>query len=189
MQVVPDDGKQKAEDGGETTSVINGNSQANHVGGHQVQHHQYSRRKWIIFIVAVGLIVILAAVLGGVFGSRRTGSATASASTTPPSMSTDNSTSPPTQPPQRKIAALSFHSNSINKTRLYFQDNVGQIMEAANSGSNTTWSINGTGFGGKNGSAIAAAISRPGSPGASPVSLHVQSIRADFSLADQRIVS
>ena len=67
-------------------------------------------------------------------------------------------------PPQRNIAALSFISDSVNNTRVYFQDDVGQIMEAANSADNTTWSINSNGIRRKNGSAIAAAVSRPDFP-------------------------
>ena len=126
---------------------------------HQV--HQPSRRKWIRFVGAVGLIaVVLAAVLRGVLGSRHKSPATVSPS--PPSNS--SVISPSARPPQRKIAALSFALNSVNNTRIYFQDNAGQTMEAANSAANTTWNINKTGIAGKNGSAIAAAVSRPDFP-------------------------
>ena len=130
---------------------------------HQV--HQPSKREWILFVGAVGLIAILAAVLGGVFGSRHTSSATVS----PDRLSNSSVMSPSARPPQRSIAALSFALNSVNNTRIYFQDDVGQIMEAANSAANTTWSINRTGVSGKNGSAIAAAVSRPDFPLVSPV--------------------
>ena len=130
---------------------------------HQV--HQPSKREWILFVGAVGLIAILAAVLGGVFGSRHTSSATVSSDR----LSNSSVMSPSARPPQRSIAALSFALNSVNNTRIYFQDDVGQIMEAANSAANTTWSVNRTGVSGKNGSAIAAAVSRPDFPLVSPV--------------------
>ena len=138
------------------------------------QAHQPSRRKrkWILYVGVVGLIaLILAAVLGGVLGSRHKSSATVSPSS--PSQSSVISPSPPpnssvgspsARPPQRNIAALSFALNSVNNTRVYFEDNAGQIMEAANSAANTTWSINKIGIGAKNGSAIAAAVSRPDFP-------------------------
>ena len=125
---------------------------------HQVP--QPSRKKWILFVGAVGLIAVLAAVLGAVFGLRHTSSATVS----PNRLSNSSVMSPSARPPQRNIAALSFALNSVNNTRIYFQDNMGQIMEAANSASDTTWSINRTGIGGKNGSAIAAAVSRSNFP-------------------------
>lgn len=137
-----------------------------------VSHHarldQSSKRNRILLGGAVGLIVILSLVLGLVFGLRHkrsettvaTSSSNSSAVPAPgPPMS-----SPPNSPPQRNIAALSFASKSVNNTRVYFQDNVGQIMEAAKSAKDTKWSVNGIGIVGKNGSAIAAAVSRPGFP-------------------------
>ena len=122
---------------------------------HQV--HQPAMRKWIVFVGAVGLIAISGVVLVGVFGSRHTSSSTES----PNRLSNSSVISPSARPPQRNIAALSFALNSVNNTRIYFQDDAGQIVEAANSAANTTWSINRTGISGKNGSAIAAAVSRP----------------------------
>ena len=128
---------------------------------HQVHQPSRRKRKWILRVGVVGLIaVVLAAVLGGVLGSRHRSSATLLPS--PPSNS--SVIYPSAAPPQRNIAALSFALNSVNNTRVYFQDNAGQIMEAANPAANTTWSINKIGIGGKNGSAIAAAVSRPDFP-------------------------
>ncbi len=163
-QVASDDRKQYIVVGGGVNGV-NGDFYAHDIGGHHVQVHQPSRRKWILFVGAVGLIAILAAVLGGVFGLRDTSSATVS----PKRLSNSSAVSPSARPPQRNIAALSFSLNSVNNTRIYFQDDVGQIMEAATSAANTTWSINRTGIGGKNGSAIAAAVSRPDFPPVSQV--------------------
>lgn len=120
----------------------------------------------ILFGGLVGLIAILVAVLGGVLGSRHKRSATASLT----SPSNSSATFPSATPPQRNIAALSFTSESVNNTR------VGQIMEAANSADHMAWSINRTGFGGKNGSAIAAAVSRP----AFPLVSQVSSMSIDF---------
>lgn len=141
--------------------------------------HQVHQPKWILFVGAVGLIAVLAAVLGAVFGLRHTSSATVS----PDHLSNSSIISPSTRPPQRNIAALSFALNSVNNTRIYFQDDMGHIMEAANSAANTTWSINRTGISGKNGSAIAAAVSRPDFPLVSPV-FPCQSILADISVGD-----
>ena len=146
--------------GGGIEAAANGDFYAHDVGGHHIQVHQTSRRKWILFVGAVGLIAILAAVLGGVFGSRHTSSATAS----PKRLSNSSAISPSARPPQRNIVALSFALNSVDNTSICFQDNVGQLIEAANSAASTTWSINRTGVGGKNRSTIAAAVSRPDFP-------------------------
>ena len=158
-QVVPLEEKQVSLDDGKQHMVKSW-------GDDHVQLHRPSRKNWILLGGAVGLIVVIALVLGLVFGLRHKRSGTAPAtspsnSSSVPAPSAPIS-SPPISPPQRNIAALSFASDSVNNTRVYFQDNVGQIMEAANSVNDTKWSINGTGIVGKNGSAIAAAVSRPG---------------------------
>ena len=175
-QVVPHEGKQVSldddkhhivDDGG-IQSVATGDSYADDRSDHHIQLHRRSRKKWILSGGAVGLIVIIAVVLGLVFGLRHKRSGT-TPMTGPPNSSATSApappiSSPPTSPPQRNIAALSFASDSVNNTRVYFQDNVGQIMEAAKSATDTQWSIIGTGTIGKNGSAIAAAVSRPDFP-------------------------
>ena len=167
-QVSLDDGKQHIVDDGGIQSVAAGDSYAHDRSDHQIQIHRSSRKKWILSGGAVGLIVINAVVLGLVLGLRHKRSG-ATPVTSPPNSSATFApappiSSPPTSPPQRNIAALSFASDSVNNTRVYFQDKVGQIMEAATSAKDTKWSINGTGIVGKNGSAIAAAVSRPGFP-------------------------
>ncbi|CAD6571477.1 MAG: hypothetical protein ASARMPRED_004609 [Alectoria sarmentosa] len=167
-QVAPHEGKQVSlHDGKQHMGNDDGievaakeDSYAYHYGDHHVQVHRPSRKKRILVGGAIGLIAIFAAVLGTVLGIKHKRSATTSS----PSPSNTSVESPPATPPQRNIAALSFASNSVNNTRVYFQDNVGQIMEAANSADNTTWIITRTGIIGKNGSAIAAAVSRPGFP-------------------------
>ncbi len=73
--------------------------------------------------------------------------------------SNSSATSPPC-----KIAALSSASNDVNNTHVYYQDESGEVMEGVTSGIKTAWRINKTGIGGKNGSAVAAAVSRPGFP-------------------------
>ena len=175
-QVVPHEGKQVSLDDGKQHMGASGGIQlvaipesyAHDLNDHQVQVHRPWRKKWILSVGAVGLIVIIAVVLGLVFGLRHTRSGTTPV-TSPPNSSATSApappiSSPPTSLPQRNIAALSFASDSVNNTRVYFQDNVGQIMEAAKSGKDTKWSIIGTGTVGKNGSALAAAVSRPDFP-------------------------
>lgn len=159
-QVVPDDGKQHEVDSVGIEVAANGDANAQYVDGHHVQVRRPSRRKWVLFAGVVSLVVIITAVLGGVFGSRQKKPGAASLT----NLSNTSATSPSARPPQRNIAALSYLSNSVNNTLIYFQDDVGQIIEAANSANNTTWSINRTGIRGRNGSAIAAAVSRPGFP-------------------------
>lgn len=152
-------------------------AQKDQIDVRRIPARRFFTRKRIILCGAIGLILILAAVLGGIFGSRHKSSATASLS----SPSNSSATSPSATPIQRNIAAVSFTSNSANNTRVYFQDAVGQIIEASNSAGNPTWSVKKTGIGAKNGSAIAAAVSRPNLPLVSPVSLlSIESCRYIF---------
>ena len=167
-QVSPDDGKQHVVNEHDGLEVVaKGDSffheHSDDYGNHHLHVRRSSRKKWLLG-GAFGLIAILVVVLGSVFGSRHKRSATTSQTSPPNSTGPSNSSAlfPSALPVQHSIAALSFASNNVNHTRVYFQDNAGQIMEAANSADNTTWSINGTGIVGKNGSAIAAAVSRPG---------------------------
>ena len=165
-QVVPLEGKQVVPLEEKQVSLVDGKQHmVKYWGDHHVNFHRPSRKTRILLGGAVGLIVIIALVLGLVFGLRHKRSGTRSVTSSSDSSAVPPpTTSSPTSPPQRNIAALSFASENINNTRVYFQDNVGQIMEAANTANDTKWSINGTGIIGKNGSAIAAAVSRPEFP-------------------------
>ena len=174
-QVIPLDGKQVVPLEEKQVSLDDGKQHmVKSWGDYHVNFHQPAKKTRILLGGAVGLIVIIAIILGLVFGLRHkrsgtisvTGSSNSSAAPAPapPRISS------PTSPPQRNIAAVSFASESVNNTRVYFQDNGGQIMEAANTANDTKWSINGTGIIGKNGSAIAAAVSRPEFPLVSHVS-------------------
>lgn len=162
-QVVPEDGKQHALERVGIEVDPNGNFPAQYVGDPQVQIHRSSRMKWMLLVGVVSLVVITAAVLGGVFGSRHKNHGTVRNA---PSTNHSNASisSSPTRSTQRNIAALSYSLNSVNNTRVYFQDDDGQIVEAANSADNPKWNISRIGIGGKNGSAIAAAVSQPGFP-------------------------
>ena len=162
-QVVPEDGKQHALERVGIEVDPNGNFTAQSVEDPQVHIHRSSRMKWMLFVGVLSLVVIAAAVLGGVFGSRHKNHGTArNASSTNHSNSSISSSSARSN--QRNIAALSYSLNSVNNTRVYFQDDDGQIIEAANSADNPKWNISRIGIGGKNGSAMAAAVSRPGFP-------------------------
>ena len=179
-QVTPHEGKQVALDDGKEQMVINDgievvaneDSFAHNYSDHHVQIHQSSKKRRILYGGAVVLVVLALIVLGTIFGLRHKHSA-ATSFTSPPSSTAQ---SPPPSPPQHHIAALSFVSNLTNNTRIYFQDNVGQIMEATSTAENAIWSIARTGVIGKNGSAIAAAVSRPGFPLVS----HISSILVHF---------
>ncbi len=99
--------------------------------------------------MALGLIVILAIVLGGIFGSRHKRKPSITSFT--PSI-------------RHNIAAVSFASSSVNNTRVYYQDDMGRIIEAAISTNNASWINKLIDSSGKNPSALAAAASRPGFP-------------------------
>ncbi|MCJ1425452.1 hypothetical protein MMC29_003351 [Sticta canariensis] len=171
-QLVVDGGKQLALDGGKQWigNEVNGelevasqknidrqNAQVHHV---LTQRPSARRRIMLGGIIGLILLIILGAVLGGVLGSRHQSSVTAS-STSPSSSFTP---SPSVTPTQRNVAAVSFTSHSTNTSRVYFQNDEGQIVEASSFEPNLTWNISKIGTGGKDGSAIAAAVSPPSLP-------------------------
>ena len=144
---------------------------------------QPSRRKWLIFDEISVLLMMIAAILGGVLGSR-INDKSSSASFSFLSFSSPSSPSSPSSflsssssssssfssslsdanvlfQPQRKLAAVSFLRDSIDHTRLYYQDNAGEIVEAARSTKDIRWMNTKLGFFTKNGSAIGAAFSQP----------------------------
>lgn len=153
-QVIVDGGKQFVGDNVGLELALKEDFDTHKVHVHPVLPQRLLARRRIILYGTVGLTLILGAVLGGVLGSRSKTSAASSSVT----------------PIQRNIAAVSFTSNSANITQVYFQDDVGQIIEASNSQDNMTWTINKTGIGGKKGSVIAAAVSRPSLPLVGPIS-------------------
>ena len=205
-QLAVDKGKQLAVDGGKQWigNEVNGGLevalQENNDGQNtQVRHvlaQRLSARRWIMFGGMIGLLVVLGSVLGGVLGSRHHSSETASStnssasslSVTPTSSSSSSAPSPSVTPIQRNIAAVSFISHSVNTSRVYFQDDEGQIIEASSFEPNTTWSISKIGIGAKNGSAIAAAVSPPSLPLVGLVCFY-RSLLADRNLGNQPILS
>ncbi|KAL8718190.1 MAG: hypothetical protein Q9225_004652 [Loekoesia sp. 1 TL-2023] len=164
-QVAPHSGKQVWQDNDKqalvgdvgTGALVTEQENAQNVGHHRAPLNRHPRKKWIILGGILALITILAVILGPVLGLKHK----SSAETATTSSSTSSATSPPAALPQRNIAAVSFATKSANNTHVYFQDDLGQILEAASSGTNRTWILSETGSAAKNGSAIAAAVSRP----------------------------
>lgn len=162
MQVVPDYGKQV---NNERTGL---EVAAKHQYRHQYpansgeQHHQSRRprQKWLIIGGIAALLIVVAAILGGVLGSRANKKSPPTSSSTPSTPSSSNAST--TAQRQHNLAALSFALNTVYNTRVYYQDNAGEIVEAASSAANSTWINTSLGFFAKNGSAIGAAVSRPG---------------------------
>jgi hypothetical protein len=119
------------------------------------QHPKRSRKWWWIGGVIL-LLVILGAVLGGVFGTRKSSK---SSSSTPVS----NSTTPSNATLVYNIAALALESGTVENTRVYYQDNAGMLIEAAQSNSNS-WEFTKIELLEKKNSPLAATVSRPGFP-------------------------
>jgi hypothetical protein len=112
-----------------------------------------SRLKKIVWAFAIFAVIILIAIIGGILGTRHGRSNQAGEATT-----NTTRTAPPA-PIRGGLAAVSYTTNSLNETRVYYQDNSGQIMEAAGSAGNTSWNTQGLGFSARRNSAIAAAVS------------------------------
>ncbi|KAM3075298.1 hypothetical protein ACMFMG_007260 [Clarireedia jacksonii] len=133
---------------------------------------------WIIGGVVALLVIIVVSVVPAVVASRKnTKAATVSGgivssnetSTSKPS-STRSATSTATNaassaistvaPFQRNVAALSYAENSVNTTKVYYQDNQGKILESTNLATSSTWSTSEV-VTAQNGSSFAVAVSMP----------------------------
>ena len=134
---------------------------------------RHSRRKWIILCGCLALIVVLSAILGPVFGLRHKESEKGSQTNSTTTSATSSPTLPTTPVPkplfERNIAAFSFEtdessSQPVNASHVYFQDNSGRLLQASASADNTSWTLSRTPVTPRNGSAIGAAVSRPGYP-------------------------
>lgn len=132
---------------------------------HQTRHSRRIRRKWLIFGIIGALLIVLAAVLGGVLGSRAnkksspaTSSTLSFTSSSPSSPSSPSSNANTLVQGRHNLTAVSFALNSVNYTRVYYQDNAGEILEAASSSQNSTWINTHLGFSARNGTAIGAAV-------------------------------
>lgn len=145
---------------------------------------QKKRRPWKWYILAgvLGIIIVIAAVIGGVVASKK--KSVASVDEIPGNTESSNSSSPTTStttpstsnsptstnsaslaastvaPFQRNLAAISYESNNVNNSRVYYQDNQGNILEAHNNASSENWSISSV-VTAKNGSSFAAAVTMP----------------------------
>jgi len=175
MQVVPEDEKQvKVNDTG--LEVDNTGIEVDDTGIEVVpkndlynqpfdRYHKSSnsRRKWLIIGGVATLMIVVGVIVGGVLGSMSKDNKSDIVATTSPSPSPSVSAAAAIHY-QSKIAAISYASDSVNYTRVYYQDNTGEIVEATNSAENSTWDSSGLGFFGQNGSALAAAVSPPGFP-------------------------
>lgn len=132
------------------------------VGKYQtVGHAIWPLWRKLFFFTGLTAVITTAAVLAGVFGSRRSHAKSSSPALN--SATGFNITFPlDAVVSPRNIAAVSYTLQSTNNTSLYFQDNEGQLWEAANNGS--SWSNRELGFTVANGSALAAAVSNPSYP-------------------------
>ncbi|ESZ92402.1 hypothetical protein SBOR_7210 [Sclerotinia borealis F-4128] len=134
--------------------------------------------KWYIVAGVIAMAVIIAGVVGGIVASKKnkatimdkvSGGVTSSNSSSPTSSVSSNSpTSTNTAsllgstiaPFQRNIAAVSYASKNVNNSRIYYQDNQGNILESHNSASTQTWTTSQI-VTAKNGSSFAAAVTMP----------------------------
>jgi len=121
----------------------------------QTPPSQSSRRKRILWPVAIVGALIVISIVGGILGSRHSLSVPAGEAKT-------NTTQKNLSAPIRGgLAAVSYTANIVNETRVYYQDTLGQVMEATGSAGNASWNTRGLGFSARRNSSIAAAVTRP----------------------------
>lgn len=171
-QVCPDAGKQIFADDVGLEASANEDQSAPYADNDHNAAIRPSRKIRVVLCGILALIIILAIILGLALGLKHNSSEKEPLTNSTTSSSTSLPSSPTTilnKPFQRNVAALSFASNDIssqlvNITHVYFQDNLGRLLEASGSADNASWVISATPMTAKNGSAIAAAVSRPGFP-------------------------
>jgi hypothetical protein len=133
------------------------------------------RRKWLAGGLVICLMMVVATIVGAVLGLRSKSHSkfdgptytTKSNDTGDIVQAPPNSTTESSFP--RRIAALSFSSQKgtsdgvqwTNQTRVYYQDNKGELIEGSISSVNNTWGARHLGIFPRNGSAIAVAVARP----------------------------
>ncbi|PQE32932.1 fungal fucose-specific lectin protein [Rutstroemia sp. NJR-2017a WRK4] len=138
---------------------------------------------WIIGGAIILLVIIVVSVVPAVIASRKHssvaevsgGSASSNETTSSkPSSIKPSSTIPAVStatnaassaistvaPFQRNVAALSYAVDSVNITKVYYQDNQGKILESANLATSSTWTTSEV-VTAQNGSSFAAAVSMP----------------------------
>ncbi|PQE03074.1 Fucose-specific lectin protein [Rutstroemia sp. NJR-2017a BVV2] len=137
------------------------------------------RTKWLIAGgIALAIIVVAASVGGALAAVKHSSthsvpqstateasasaspSASASARTTTSTPASASQTAGPL--PTRGLAAVSYPSGSSNTTHLFYQDSSGELIESISSSDNGSWTTNSLGVKANNGSALAAAVTRPG---------------------------
>lgn len=93
-------------------------------------HSKNARQKWLVLGGLIVLIIlVLGAVLGGVLGSR----SKISSAEMPATPSSPANNSDPSTQYQSNIAAVSLVYKNANRTRVYYQNAMGQLMQAAES--------------------------------------------------------
>ena len=138
-------------------------------------HAPWKRKTWwILPAVIAALLVIIGASVGGVLASRKTSSdASTPGNSTSSNPTSSNSTSSNLTPLNStssnssatfssKIATVGYLDSGSNVTRLYYQDNTGQIVEWSRVGTKSWTGPSPLGFVAKAGSPIAASTARPG---------------------------
>lgn len=127
-----------------------------------VQRPWWKKKRF--FVTAIVLLVVIAVAVGvGVGVSLNSDSGSSS------SPSTGNSPTTPTDPNmdalmRRNVAAVSLQDGSTNRTWVFYRNNEGQIVRSGATSPEGPWTTNETGSSGQEGSALAAAVSRPGFP-------------------------
>jgi hypothetical protein len=164
-QVVPDVGK-VAYDSSAGIEVVPKYNLPEYIPNNEVKKPSFWTRGKLVIGGIVG-IALLAAILGGVLGGVLGKKSSSSSSSAPSPASTTSTGSSPTSAAsstsqKHSLAAISYIDSSVNATRVYYQDNGGTLMEAATSASTAKWIKSELGVSPMNGSAIAAAVSRPG---------------------------
>jgi hypothetical protein len=152
---------------------------------------RHSKRKWLAIGVIASLLVMIAVIVGAVVGSKKhTGNSgevvsvtsSLSESLTSTTTSTSSAASSNETPAVRNIAAVPWsESNGTESFRVYYQASSGEIMESVNNTSNG-WDYHGLGFWGKNGSAIAAALSQPNYPLQQSTAFEVPALQPNYPL-------
>lgn len=126
-------------------------------------------KKKRFFVTGIVVLVVVAAAVGAALGVTLSGSDGDGGSGDSGAVSGGSGSDAPNASlsdslMERHIAAVGLQDGSTNRTWVFYQNSDGKIVRSGATSPQGPWTTSETGSNGKNGSVLAAAVSRPGFP-------------------------
>lgn len=118
-------------------------------------------KKKRFFVTAIVLVILIAVAVGAALGTTLS---SGGGDDSPPAGSAEPNASLPDTLMGKRIAAVSIEDGNVNRTWVFYQNNDGKIVRSGATSLGGPWTTSETGANGKEGTTLAAAVSRPGFP-------------------------